>query len=331
MAWQHHGTHWGVRAHFTADSSHHGGHWKHVDDDGHGWRESGGRCDDDHGEDPPPAPIVLTGTDAAERLAGGEAGDTLDGAEGNDTLAGFGGDDVLRGGPGGPAFDSDGTQRDFDDDDRIFAGAGADSVDGGWGDDRLGGGEGADTLNGGWGNDTVKAGDGDDLVIGGLISLVNFEDDNELHGGAGNDTLTGQFGDDLLKGDAGDDRLAGQGGANTLEGGEGADLFLFGHGAPLTPVRLIGNDTIQDFAQGTDLIDVSALNYLGGTDDEAYSFIGAAAFSGSGAPELRFEIRDGKTVVELDSTSFFFRADGVADGTIVLAGAFTLSEADFIL
>jgi Ca2+-binding RTX toxin-like protein len=48
-------------------------------------------------------------------------------------------------------------------------------------------------------------------------------DDDELHGGAGNDVIFGQKGNDLLYGDAGDD---------TITGDEGDDLILGGASLP---------------------------------------------------------------------------------------------------
>jgi len=66
--------------------------------------------------------------------------------------------------------------------------------------------------------------------------------DDELNGGAGNDTIFGQEGNDVLNGQAGDD---------TLYGGSGADIFLFENAGD-------GVDTIRDFesAEG-DVIDIN--------------------------------------------------------------------------
>jgi Ca2+-binding RTX toxin-like protein len=187
------------------------------------------------------------------------------------------------------------------------------------------------TLRGGWGDDTLVGGSGNDSLEGGRISLFNHPDSNLLVGGSGDDTLRGHFGDDTLLGDDGNDVLIGSAGANTLTGGTGADLFVFGHGAPATAFRQIGQDTITDFAQGEDQIDLSALNYLGGTDDLAYTFIGEAAFSGT-RPEARAYRQGDQTAIELD-TQFFANipVDGVADGIIVLTGSLVLTDRDFLL
>jgi Ca2+-binding RTX toxin-like protein len=187
------------------------------------------------------------------------------------------------------------------------------------------------TLRGGWGDDTLVGGGGGDSLEGGRIALLNHPDSNLMSGGGGDDTLRGHFGDDTLLGGDGGDVLIGSAGTNSLTGGAGADLFVFGHGAPAQAFRQVGQDTVADFAQGEDRLDLSPLNYLGGTDDLAYTFIGEAAFSGTG-PEARAYRQGDVTVVELD-TQFFQGApvDGVADGTIVLTGTHALAGTDFVL
>jgi Ca2+-binding RTX toxin-like protein len=187
------------------------------------------------------------------------------------------------------------------------------------------------TLRGGWGDDTLVGGSGNDSLEGGRISLINHPDSNLMMGGSGNDTLRGHFGDDALLGEDGNDVLIGSAGTNTLTGGTGADMFVFGHGTPATAFRQIGQDTITDFTQGEDRIDLSALNYLGGTDDLTFTFIGEAAFSGT-RPEARAYRQGDQTVIELD-TQFFADTpvDSIADGIIHLTGSFVLTDLDFLL
>jgi Ca2+-binding RTX toxin-like protein len=81
--------------------------------------------------------------------------------------------------------------------------------------------------------------------------IVGNGQDNVLGGGAGNDTLYGMAGNDTLNGDAGNDTLYGGDGNDTLIGGTGDDSFEFAAKG--------GHDTIVDFVQGADTIDVSAL------------------------------------------------------------------------
>src|SRR5690606_12590334 len=90
------------------------------------------------------------------------------------------------------------------------------------------GGGGNDRLVGGGGNDTLNGGAGHD----------------RLTGGGGHDRLTGGAGNDTLNGGAGNDRLTGNG---------GKDIFVFGKGG--------GNDTITDYADGIDRIDLRDFNF----------------------------------------------------------------------
>jgi Ca2+-binding RTX toxin-like protein len=103
---------------------------------------------------------------------------------------------------------------------------------------------------------------------------------NTLNGGAGNDTLTGGAGNDLLIGGTGLDMLY---------GGTGADTFDFnalnemGLGAAL-------RDVIGDFKTSEgDKIDLSTLDAnLATAANDAFSFIGASAFSSNATGQLRF-------------------------------------------
>ena len=84
------------------------------------------------------------------------------------------------------------------------------------------------------GNDTIFAGEGDD----------------ELYGGTGSDILMGEEGDDTIDGGADDD---------TMWGGSGDDTFVFQAGH--------GNDTIKDFEDGNDTIDLTAFTAVTGFSD----------------------------------------------------------------
>ncbi len=136
----------------------------------------------------------------------------------------------------------------------------ADTARGGTGDDFLVGYSGGDTLDGGPGNDEFEPGPGGDDVIGGegydvmvywkgdrpvSVTLDDQPNDGEpgegdnirgdvedVTGGDGNDTLTGNAAANVLKGDLSGDASSGN---DDITGGEGVDAML-GQG---------GNDTLR--------------------------------------------------------------------------------------
>ena len=132
-------------------------------------------------------------------------------------------------------------------------------------------------------NDTrIVAKDGDDLVLAG-------EGDDKLEGGAGNDTLLGEEGDDSITGGANDD---------WLHGGSGNDTFVFEAGH--------GNDTIRDFTDGEDLIDLTSLTGITEFNDLTITDDGGTAvvdLSSHGGGTIRLEGFDDD---DLDATDFVF-------------------------
>ncbi|WMS44689.1 calcium-binding protein [Acuticoccus sp. MNP-M23] len=136
-------------------------------------------------------------------------------------------------------------------DDRFRTATAAATVNGGSGDDLVLGGAADDALSGGNGNDTVRGGGGDDLVRGG-------NGDDFLDGGRGRDTLEGGNGDDRLHAGAGGGTMDGGAGADILRSGRGNDDMTGGEGADEFIIGLLnGNDTILDFENGRDRIDLS--------------------------------------------------------------------------
>jgi Ca2+-binding RTX toxin-like protein len=119
--------------------------------------------------------------------------------------------------------------------DRLVLGSKGDWFNGGFGKDIVSGGAGKDILKGGAGRDKLVGQGGDDKLFGGNHADI-------LLGGFGNDTLFGGKGRDTLDGGRGDDYLV---------GGQGADTFVFG--------KKFGFDWIEDFEDGVDMIDLSAL------------------------------------------------------------------------
>ena len=284
----------------------------------------------------------LTGTDEVEKIYGlggndylyGRGGDDeLDGGTGNDTLNGGAGADRLTGGDGDDTAsytDSPAgvtvrlhnpTLRGGDAQGDTFAGTvtfnymdngnrvevelpdiinlrGSDH------DDILAGDQRANKLSGGWGNDTIYGGPGGDETNRDTIdggpghdSLFGGPGDDTLYGSEGDDMLKGGPGADTLEGNSGNDMLEGGAGADTMDGGIGFDTFIFdlGHGM----------DTITDFRNGQDLIDISA---FGLTDFDDLAFAPDAdgvaidlADHGGGTILL-----EGFDIANLDATDFLF-------------------------
>lgn len=94
----------------------------------------------------------------------------------------------------------------------------------------------------------VQGDSGDNVVKGGIS--VDFNTGAHqvmtLQGLEGNDTIKGYSDPDKLEGGEGNDDLFGLGGDDTLNGGAGSDKFHFD--------ALSGNDVIEDFEKGSDLI-----------------------------------------------------------------------------
>ncbi|MBM6596604.1 family 16 glycosylhydrolase [Microvirga pudoricolor] len=237
----------------------------------------------------------IQGTNRSELLRGTSAADYIDGGRGDDVVRGGNGDDFLSGGRGN------------------------DSLVGGNGSDHLLGGRGADVLTGGAGNDLLEGGRGLDVLDGGAGRDV-------LMGGHGNDLLVGGGGKDAISGDQGNDVLIGGTGSDILTGGDGADSFVYSTLAD-SAVRTVHRDLIQDFSQAQgDRIDMSGLDANAAlVGDQAFSFIGAAAFSGT-AGELRASSAGDRTLVRGD-----VNGDGLADFIVALKGAVTLAATDFVL
>ena len=113
--------------------------------------------------------------------------------------------------------------------------------------------DGSDILIDG-GNDTRIVGmGGNDVIIAG-------EGVDRIEGGAGSDVLMAEEGDDIIDGGADDD---------TMWGGSGADTFVFQAGH--------GTDTIKDFEDGEDRIDLTAFTGISGISDLTITADGTTA------------------------------------------------------
>jgi serralysin len=127
-------------------------------------------------------------------------------------------------------------------------------------------------------------------------------------------------GKDVLTGGAGNDHLIGGAGNDILIGGAGADIFRF---SALSDSNTFSYDTITDFnAAELDKIDLSQLDANAGKKgNQAFTFIGAASFSG--------------TAGELSFASNFLSADvdgdGSADFGLWIVNVSSLTAAQFWL
>lgn len=271
-----------------------------------------------------------TGNDLHNEIFGGASDDTISGGDGYDQLYGNGGNDSLYGGTGG------------------------DTLSGGTGDDYMEGGADNDNYIVDSLGDTVVelSGGGYDQVYtalatytmpaeieqisyngtsGGSYDVTGNSLDNLMYGSGGGDTLSGADGNDELRGGGGNDILSGGNGSDLLVGGAGADNFTGGAGNDTFRIGYYESgvftdaDRITDFASG-DLIDVSGWDAnTGVAGDQAFTFIGTAAFSGA-AGELRY-YDDGVDTHILGDIN----GDSLADFEILLTGVVVPVSGDFVL
>lgn len=208
--------------------------------------------------------------DGGDTIYGGDGNDYASGNQGDDRIFGENGNDNVGGGQGN---------------DYVEGGLGSDVINGGFGDDTLWGGsssqsswgvyvadtataDGADTIYGGGGRDSINGNQGNDYLDGGSEADVvgGGQGDDTLLGGTGADTLTGGYGIDWLDGGTEND---------VLTGGAGNDTFWFGPG--------YGFDTITDFENGTDYLNLSGM-----AGEGLHGMSGLTIRSVSGGTELSF-------------------------------------------
>ena len=275
------------------------------------------------------AAFTGTGNGLANDLNGGNAVDTFYGGGGHDLLNGGAGNDLLYG------------EGDHD------------TLDGGSGNDTMAGGLGNDTYIVDTVGDAVVEllGDGIDQVytslshytLGSYVEHLTYTGTGDFNGtgsGAnnimvsqdGNDTLNGLSGADQLFGNAGDDVLNGDGGEDWLIGGAGADVLTGGYEGDIFQINEgdsglgAGADRITDFVQIVERVDLRGIDADTGTvGDQAFSFIGTAAFSGT-AGELRYTFDGVDTWLQGDVDG-----DSAADFEIVLSGELPMVAGDFFL
>jgi len=262
---------------------------------------------------------------AATYVLGGFGNDTLVGGAGNDTLKGDAGLDTFRWGAGGgndvinESYLHTGNSIHLDgltgDDITLTISSGTLVVT-----DNISGNTLAVTnqywnTNYGYEVSTITFADGKawNITANGLATgtagndalTASYVGDNVVLGYGGNDQLAGHNFADMIVGGQGDDTLTGATGADTLEGGSGADVFVFD---AITDSTTTSGDSITDFEQGLDLIDVTTLGF---------DNVSAGAHSGN---TLGF-INDG-TVTTISGNSGF---------EITLTGVYNLTAGNFLL
>ena len=278
---------------------------------------------------------TIRGGNVANNILGRGGDDVIDGRGGADVLKGEGGDDELIGGAGLDRLEGGGGNdvlRGGADDDELFGGAGADILFGDGGADLLDGGTGFDFVSYTASTSGIvldakapgtNAGDAAGDVLVRIENLVGSNFADTISGGNVANQIFGRNGADVIDGRGGADLIDGGGGADTLTGGAGFDTFRY---------RLTGEstaaarDTITDFANGQDTIDLSAIDAdTGAAGNQAFAFIGKAGFSGT-AGELRYGTAGGNATLIGDTDG-----DGSADLVIALDGIISLSAGDFVL
>jgi Ca2+-binding RTX toxin-like protein len=194
--------------------------------------------------------ILEAATEGWSLIAGGDGADTISASSLGVSstkfwITGGGGDDVIEGGSSGDILHGNGG---FDE---LRGGAGTDVLYGGAGDDVLIGGAGADVIAGGDGDDTAS-------YAGSAGVFATLEDPDRNTGDAAGDTyssienLTGGDGSDTLTGDSDRNVLAGGKGADTLRGSDGDDTYVWNAG-----------DGADSIVEGTFIFE-EAMNATGG-------------------------------------------------------------------
>jgi serralysin len=217
----------------------------------------------------------LLGNEVGNELRGNGAANTIEGYDGVDSLFGFGGKDTLRGGAQGDYLDG-GEENDV-----LDGGTGADNMYGGAGDDLYYVDDVGDRIYEDLNSESVSVGPGgvdyyqrtggSDTVVVDTDAIVTNRQSYVLEANVENALLTGSKGFSLvgnelsnrlggndaaneIVGYAGSDLIVGLGGSDTLTGGADADTFGFTAGW--------GQDTITDFANGQDVLDMTGVGGL---------------------------------------------------------------------
>ncbi len=291
---------------------------------------------------------LVAGAGGLQAASGGTAdGDQLYGIERvrgshfNDTLTGDDGDNQLRGGDGNDVENGGGGT------DYLYGDDGNDVLDGGAGNDVIDGGSGADILHGGSGTDALNYAASNAAVT---VSLAadSVTGQQSVSGGTATGDMVYGFEDvrgsnfaDTLTGDGGRNVLMGNGGADILKGGGGDDVFRYSD-SDLThddneyaiADRILDFHVLADPATEHDVIDLRGIDAIPGGSDDAFTFIGQAAFTAIGQVRVTFDGTN--TVVQVNTVDDTFGGaiEYHPEMIITLAGinvAATIGAGDFLL
>jgi Ca2+-binding RTX toxin-like protein len=281
-------------------------------------------------------PSILNGTPDADTLTGTDSNDILNGNGGDDLIDGQGGNDSINGGAG-----------DFD---RIFGGAGDDSITDSDAVKEVYGGTGNDTINitfavpsnntnpnyipptdgkiiGGIGNDSITVTiNNNDFAIdlkgdepassnvdgNDVITLLGIYANSLVDMGGGNDTFQGGVGADNVSGGDGNDTLIGGDGSDQLAGNAGDDLLTGGAGNDTLIFRSNSAFNAVDF--GSDRI----TNFAIGSDQILLSQTNFGTITSANIAfvnsDLAAETSDGLIVYSRATGKLFFNQNGAAVG-----------------
>ena len=270
--------------------------------------------------------IRILGTENEFRVARSDAGVVMAAGAGRDVLLGGDGPDILDGGPGADILQG-GLGNDFyvlDDPGDVIEGEIAYSLGGGIDTARV------------FFDGYVQPGNIELLRLTNLTDTDDFsatgnDAPGTLVGNAGANMLTARGGNDQVNGNGGDDTLIGNTGRDTLVGGAGSDTFVYTAYAD-SRAGSLNRDVINGFdrlAGADDVIDLSAMDADTTTFgvDDAFVFVGAAAFSGQ-AGELRTQGLGGPNAVLVEADH---NGDRVADFQIFINLTTFMTEGDFLL
>ncbi|MHC2491648.1 Ca2+-binding RTX toxin-like protein [Sinorhizobium meliloti] len=249
---------------------------------------------------------ILIGNDGADTLKGGLGNDVLDGGNGIDTADYLEKTDAITVTLNGAA-NATVLVRGVSEDiirgvENILSGAGDDTLVGDAASNMFRGGLGADFIDGGAGVDTADYREktasvevallvaSDSFVFVGGVAEDTIRNIENVFGGKGNDTLTGDGLANTLNGNDGKDLLTGGGGADILDGGAASDTASYRDKTASVSVTLDGATyttvTVGGVAEDT-IRNVE--NIWGGTGNDSLSGdANANLLSGGGGSDILF-------------------------------------------